>query len=556
MATMIPHWLPQDVVPGERIVFERLKDDPIAQDWIVLHSYTLSRHLRQERGEIDFVVIAPSLGVMVVEVKSHLTVSFDGLWHLGQDEPTNIGPIKQAEGNMYSLKRIITESGRDIPAIDFCVIFPRAQFSQSSPEWHDWQVIDRSKGESRGFAACIRAALLGHLANVNKSQDDMKLNFPLKKAQLLANFLRPQFEVIESLASRNIVLNEEYRMILQEQFEALDQLENNSVLLFEGAAGTGKTLLALETARRSLLSGQRVLMLCFNRQLAKYLDAELGSQPNLIYCGTVASFMAQVAGIRHEPESINFSRLADDAMNVLAGNSNHVPAFDVLVVDEVQDIASTESMDFLELLIHSVENPDLRFFGDFEFQKLYFPQSDIRTNFLNRFPKVSTFKLWSNCRNRPGFENLISSLCDFSGLYLRFRLNWAGEVFKYLPYDNERDRVKSVESALEDLLKTYVPGEIVLLGNSEFESLDKFSQSMKGRFYEDDSLTSGRSKILNTTIRKFKGLEAKAVIIHDFSLEMDSELLYAGITRAIEYLVLVGPASENLNVAMKLLPKN
>ena len=59
MATMIPSWLPVDVVVGEKRVFDELKSDPISKDWIILHSYCLSKHLYQERGEIDFVVIAP-----------------------------------------------------------------------------------------------------------------------------------------------------------------------------------------------------------------------------------------------------------------------------------------------------------------------------------------------------------------------------------------------------------------------------------------------------------------------------------------------------------------
>ena len=38
MATMLPPWLPHEVVPGERRVFEELRDNPISNDWIVLHS--------------------------------------------------------------------------------------------------------------------------------------------------------------------------------------------------------------------------------------------------------------------------------------------------------------------------------------------------------------------------------------------------------------------------------------------------------------------------------------------------------------------------------------
>jgi len=555
VATLIPHWLPIDVVPGERKVFDELKADPIAKDWIILHSYCLSKHLYQERGEIDFVVLAPGLGVMVVEVKSHGSVKFDGEWHLGRDNPTSHGPINQAMNNMYSLRDLITESGRSVPAIDFCVIFPFAQFSQSSPEWHDWQVIDRNKGESRGFASCIRAALIGHLENVGKSQEVMQSKFTASNATTLANFLRPRFEVSESLSARDAALNKEYKTFLDEQFEALDQLDNNSTLLFEGAAGTGKTLLALEAASRSLLTGKRVLMLCFNRNLAKYLQSELGTHQNLAFCGTVSAFMAQVAGLNNSPAGIDFAKLTESAVDAITTRSKEEFRYDVLLIDEIQDIASSESMDFIELLIEVGEIPELRFFGDFEFQKLYFDNDDSRQDFMDRFSKISSFKLWSNCRNRPEFGDLISSLCSFSGLYKRFRLPSAGKVFNYIAYETNIEKISKIESVLEDLLKTFVPGEIVVLGESRFDHEGQFSQSMAGRFYDNEDEASGRKKLLNTTIRKFKGLEAKAVVIHDFNLSMDRELLYAGITRAIESVVLVGPKSENVEVAMKLIPK-
>jgi KaiC/GvpD/RAD55 family RecA-like ATPase len=38
-----------------------------------------------------------------------------------------------------------------------------------------------------------------------------------------------------------------------------------------GAAGTGKTLLALEKAMRCAESGQRTLLTCYNNALAAYL---------------------------------------------------------------------------------------------------------------------------------------------------------------------------------------------------------------------------------------------------------------------------------------------
>ena len=55
----------------------------------------------------------------------------------------------------------------------------------------------------------------------------------------------------------------------------LDLLGGNRRCLFEGAAGTGKTLLALEFARRCAQSGDRVLLICFNRLLGDWFANEI-----------------------------------------------------------------------------------------------------------------------------------------------------------------------------------------------------------------------------------------------------------------------------------------
>jgi len=59
-----------------------------------------------------------------------------------------------------------------------------------------------------------------------------------------------------------------------EQYSALDLLADNRQCLFRGAAGTGKTMLALEYAKRMASAGNRTLLLCFNRLLGDWLHVE------------------------------------------------------------------------------------------------------------------------------------------------------------------------------------------------------------------------------------------------------------------------------------------
>lgn len=45
------------------------------EHWTVLHSLGIAQHERQVEGEADFVIVAPDAGLLVIEVKSHLSVA-------------------------------------------------------------------------------------------------------------------------------------------------------------------------------------------------------------------------------------------------------------------------------------------------------------------------------------------------------------------------------------------------------------------------------------------------------------------------------------------------
>jgi hypothetical protein len=140
-------------------------------------------------------------------------------------------------------------------------------------------------------------------------------------------------------------------------------------------------------------------------------------------------------------------------------------------------------------------------------------------------------------------------------MYRRYRLSPTDVVFENYTYENDSDRPKALENALNSLLKEFVPGQVAVLGTSICEDVKQLSQSLRDRIYESDDFNPNRKKIFSTTIRKFKGLETKALIIHDYSNSMEEELLYAGLTRAIEKVILVSSKSDITELSMKLAPR-
>ena len=69
---------------------------------------------------------------------------------------------------------------------------------------------------------------------------------------------------------------EQMNQLLREQYKLLDFLEDQDTAVINGAAGTGKTMLAIEKARRHSIEGEKVLFLCYNRMLCdKLVDVVL-----------------------------------------------------------------------------------------------------------------------------------------------------------------------------------------------------------------------------------------------------------------------------------------
>src|SRR5690606_12044860 len=67
----------------------------------------------------------------------------------------------------------------------------------------------------------------------------------------IADVLRPNFEFFESPGSRARRREEEIRYFTEKQTRALDAMAWNPRVAFSGPAGVGKSLLAIEAARRA-----------------------------------------------------------------------------------------------------------------------------------------------------------------------------------------------------------------------------------------------------------------------------------------------------------------
>ena len=338
---------------GERAVFEALAaSGPDTAGWTVLHSFDIADHRRQLAGEIDFLCVVPGKGVLVVEVKGcHQLARHGGDWYYGHSaEPDHRGPFRQAADAMHSVRQRLAKQHPElagVPRRGSAACFPSIDFTESSPEWHSWQIIDRRALQAQPIAQLVEGVLVQarkHLAEHHAGWLHAEKAEPTpQQCEALANLLRPDFEFFESPKSRFQRLNEEVRHYTDEQSEALDAIDTNPRIVFDGPAGTGKTLLAIEAARRAVARGRRVLLLSLNRPLGRWLQEETAGMERGVTARTLHEHLRLLAGIVPTREQRCRTEFWQDelpalALEALLERQGDGGLFDEIVLDEAQDV--------------------------------------------------------------------------------------------------------------------------------------------------------------------------------------------------------------------------
>lgn len=530
MATMYPNQLYAQENYGERTVFDLLKTGVGAEQWHVLHSLNLSRHVYQQMGEIDFVVVIPGKGLLVLEVKGSDYVGFDGQrWIFGQGpNPITkpISPFVQAKDNMISLRNYVggqlsTLSGM---AFGYCVVLPRCgRIRHPSPEWDAHHLITADDLARTPLPALLLKSLEAWRDNLRTSPSTSRWfqgNLPARQqAPQVVQLLRPRFEVFEPPSARAQRRDAELKRYSEVQFGALDSMSDNPRTLFLGPAGTGKTLLALEAARRALAQGKRVLLTCFNRALAERLRGQLEPDERLVV-NTLQGHMMDVAGLTYDPtydDAFWKQELPEKAIGVILNDTTGQYVFDEVIADEAQDLVREPFLDFLDLSTRNgLRGGSLRLFGDFDKQAIYaFDKTaldDLRRRRLDHFVR---YRLYANCRNPRPIADRVTAWIKPDPGYTRVMRDEGFGPPQLLPYDDADEQVEALAGALEDLAGRGVPlDDIVILSARARESCaGRLGTPWAERLTPLEESEPG--KIRYTTIHKFKGLEAPVVILTD-----------------------------------------
>ena len=243
----------------------RALDEQLGPDDLIVVGQRVTDHKKDH--EIDFVVAIEGAGIVCVEVKGG-SVWYDGKnWRQSTASgPKVINPVEQAREGCYALRSFVEGDHRwTQPWLrwDHAVVLPGTKISEdfALPDCPRWKVTDKS--ELKELASRLRAVLL----------DKETTNPVLKTAGI------EQLRTVLSgrgLTQRDIVAqaqdNEDAAQLLTEhQAVILDAIRLLNRVEVRGGAGSGKSFLAVEQARRLSTAGQRVALVCYSHGLASYL---------------------------------------------------------------------------------------------------------------------------------------------------------------------------------------------------------------------------------------------------------------------------------------------
>jgi hypothetical protein len=515
-------------------------------------------------GESDLVIVHPEHGILVIEVKAHLRRDTQGRWFAGE-RLLPVSPFQQAETGKHALRdKLLTLDGWTgtaadlrlghgvaIPSQDLAVTRARMPLTLGA-DVERWMVLDQTAIESpdsiRRWVDSMYARWTGNGQRGRAfTEREMALVDALFEPPALE--LQPSLRIEVDHGERDLSGFDDYLAA------TLDLLDGQARAAVVGSAGTGKTVLAMEKARR-LAADRPTLLTCFNAPLAREMVERFADDRpatlDVLTFHELCLRLAREAGTADLPakdERVTewWQRALPDA--ALAAVSSLGAGYRAIVADEGQDF-DTEWLELLQLLLVDPAGDPFVVFHD-PLQALY--RSD--TVVTQRLPE---FRLTRNMRNsQPIHEYAASFVGGLPGVRA-----WRPDGSQPRQVPAPDGPVEALRKVLHDLVNVerIAPWRIaVLTGRSLAESevwraRDRLgSQVLWNGAYDDAGQSLGLpftdippapdDVIMCDSIRRFKGLEREVIVL----VEVDptdpaqAHLMYVGASRARQHLVVVGP---------------
>lgn len=529
MAIMYPNYVNHDISDGEREVFNRFSEDnSITKDWVVLHSFNISEHVRHKyNGEADFVILIPNKGILVLEVKAHREVIYDQNdgWCLGTMRDTR-DPVKQARDNMFSIMNKYIKSYNSKLLTGWAVLFTHVdKFRDDSGT-----LYNATQFQSNSFIGSEIFWSDDFFSHIEWIMNNWQAAYPFARPislnedmEKLIQILRPSICGVENPKAYFERRKREIIRFDETQHGLLDIIHNrlNDRIIFRGGAGTGKTVLAIETFSRELSNNQKVLYITFNRHINDWVSSKFNLEGESSWIITIESLYSYWSRVPNE----------------------YLTKYDVLIVDEAQDIIfSPNSERYLnmlnDMLENGLDNGRWIMFGDFSSLQSQHQEiggksiDETLTDLVNKAPGIFVADINKNYRNPMQIVNVCNEIFHQD---LDIQSQDEQTAISIIEFINMGDEVQKINEIINEALSLgFSEQDIILLSTSSFQSAEIRANMLKENYNQNlVPFVFEENGIRYSSVGKFKGLESPIVILSNVNGRTPNSSLYTGITRSL-----------------------
>lgn len=516
---------------AEKRIFDALNEafHPHHAEFIALHSFKLSQHTYKPSAEIDFLICCPH-GLFALEIKGG-RVSFNGQhWGYmnreGHEDISYEGPFRQAESAMYSLRqRLSQQLTRTLfnkIIFGYGVILPDCRLSAKSMEWDE--ILLCQDGQHRALEHWLK-----QLIDYWCAKKSVPRQLSADEITVLMEVLRPKQVATLPLHTQVEWVNERITQFTEQQLLLLDAVEANLRVICSGSAGTGKTLMAMELARRWTSAGKQVLVVCRSLWLKQFLTAQF-RLPNL----TISTLEGLPMAVRRA----------------------HIHSYDALLVDEGQDVLDVQFIQQVEpYLTGGFAEGRWVFFHDINNQAGLFGVVDPQVFAqLQHFTPVQ-IPLRRNCRNTA---NILDAIREYTHADMAVEAVGAGPSVKVAKATDAAHLLTLLQQSIAEILDHggLPAAELTILTNiPTADFMYKFGRFLpyKVAVLDDYAMQNFPPNTVSlTTVNAFKGLENTAVILclnqSGIDVQQQQLLHYVGISRARALLHIFDLTSVSINI--------
>ena len=509
----------------------------LSDDYIVLHSVdwrTSDEREHEKNGESDFLVFNPRYGFLAIEVKGGgIRKTIDNQWwttnRYGNEHKLKKSPMKQAWESANYFNDKIKESHnqnakryRVRPVVWFSNLHEKEVSFAYGEDFRPNNTFNRDDFKDPE-AAIKRAYKYYNLEEQNVTLTNQEIS---SIVSLFSSAFDIAVKIIMSEAERNRIM---FNRLTKEQAQLLDYIDQIHSARIEGVGGTGKTMLALERARR-INPDEKVLFLCFNVFLLNSLKTNhSASMPNVTFTN-LNRLYAKTTGQSEYTDKETITAF-------LKSYFDYNFDFKHIIIDEGQDFEASH--------LEELKKVSQKLGGYFY---IFYDENQLvhqwRTDTLDWFESSDLPKLHLNlnCRNTKSIAKTAYRPVEINDIKL------AEDIIGNKPIMKITDDPDMILKLIGETIRGYTDKglnkkQIVILTLKTIaKSILSGRDSVEGyRLSVDDP---NGDNILFTTSRKFKGLEADAIIIIDVDEECFKDnnaksVFYVAASRATSELTII-----------------